>query len=324
LDDNGLMQYLEAGGETISKIGLGTWQFGSREWGYGEDYASREAHAIVDRALEVGINFFDTAEVYASGRSEEILGKALDGRSAFIATKFLPVVPLPGRVERRARASRERLGIEQMDLYQMHWPNPAFPVRLGMEGMRRVQEAGLTRHVGVSNYSLRQWKHAEQVLGSPILSNQVLFNLVRQKPLRNLIPFAAANDRIVIAYSPLAQGLLSGKYDAANPIEGFRRRNPLNPLASPANLARATPLIETLREIGANHVASPAQVSLAWVLSHPNTVAIPGASSAAHVTQNAEAADLALTEEEIIRLNTVEGSLELKGGIAGAVEAMRR
>ncbi len=318
------MQYLKASGETISKIGLGTWQFGSREWGYGEDYADREAHAIVDRALEVGINFFDTAEAYASGRSEEILGRALDGRSAFIATKFLPVVPLPGRVERSARASKERLGIEQIDLYQMHWPNPAFPVRFGMEGIRRVQEAGLARHIGVSNYNLRQWKRAEQALGSPILSNQVLFNLVRQKPLRTLVPFAAANDRIVIAYSPLAQGLLSGKYDAANPVEGFRRRNPLNPLASPANLARATPLIETLREIGSTHGASPAQVSLAWVLSHPHTVAIPGASSAAHVTQNAEAADLALSEDDIARLNEVAGKLELKGGVAGAVEAMRR
>ena len=318
------MQYLEASGETISKIGLGTWQFGSREWGYGEDYADREAHAIVERALELGINFFDTAEAYASGRSEVILGRALAGRSAFIATKFLPVVPLPGRVERSARASRERLGVDRIDLYQMHWPNPAFPARFGMDGIRRVQAAGLTRHVGVSNYSLRQWNHAEQLLGSPILSNQVLFNLVRRRPLRKLVPFAAANDRIIIAYSPLAQGLLSGKYDAANPVEGFRRRNPLNPLASTANLARATPLIETLREVGASHGATPAQVALAWVLSHPNTVAIPGASSADHVTQNAEAADLALTTDELTRLNTVAGSLQLKTGLAGAVEAMRR
>jgi len=317
------MQYLEASGETISKIGLGTWQFGSREWGYGEDYAHREAHAIVERALELGINFFDTAEAYASGRSEEILGRALAGRSAFIATKFLPVVPLPGRVERSARASRERLGVDRIDLYQMHWPNPAFPARLGMDGIRRVQAAGLTRHVGVSNYSLRQWNHAEELLGSPILSNQVLFNLVRRRPLRRLVPFAAANARIIIAYSPLAQGLLSGKYDAANPVGGFRRRNPLNPLASPANLARATPLIETLREVGASHGATPAQVALAWVLSHPNTVAIPGASTADHVTQNAEAADLTLTSDELTRLNTVAGSLQLKGGVAGAVEAMR-
>jgi aryl-alcohol dehydrogenase-like predicted oxidoreductase len=323
-DDNGAMRYLEAAGETVSKIGLGTWQFGSSEWGYGEDYATREAHAIVERALELGINFFDTAEVYASGRSEEILGRALDGHRAFIATKFLPVVPLPRRIERNARESRRRLGVEEIDLYQMHWPNPAFPVRLGMEGMRRVRRGGIARHIGVSNYSLRQWNRAEKVMGLPIFSNQVLFNLVRRQPLRNLIPFAASNDRIVIAYSPLAQGLLSGKYHPNNPLGGFRRRNPLNPLASPANLDRARPLIDTLREIGSTHGATPAQVALSWVLSHPNTVAIPGASSVAHVTENAEAAELSLAEDEIIRLGDIAESLHLKGGIAGAIETIRR
>jgi aryl-alcohol dehydrogenase-like predicted oxidoreductase len=192
-----------------------------------------------------------------------------------------------------------------------------------MEGMRRVQRAGIARHVGVSNHSLRQWKRAEQVLGTPILSNQVLFNLVRRQPLRNLIPFAASNDRIVIGYSPLAQGLLSGKYHSANPLGGFRRRNLLNPLASPANLARATPLIEALREIGETHGATPAQVALSWVLSHPNTVAIPGASSVAQVTQNAEAAELTLVEDEITRFGDIAQSLQLKGGIAGAIETIR-
>lgn len=318
------MRYLEAAGENISKIGLGTWQFGSREWGYGEDYANREAHSVVERALEMGINFFDTAEVYARGRSEEILGRALDGRRVFVATKFLPIVPLPGRIERRAQASRRRLQVEQIDLYQMHWPNPAFPARLGMEGMRRVQSAGITRHVGVSNYSLSRWKQADELLGSPIRSNQVLFNLVRRQPIRKLIPFAASNDRIIIAYSPLAQGFLSGKYSPGNRPEGMRRRNLLNPLASSANLARSTPLIDALRRIGSTHGATPAQVALSWVLSHPNTVAIPGASSAAQVTQNAEAADLILAEDEIIRLNDIAGSLDLKGGIRGAIEAMRR
>jgi aryl-alcohol dehydrogenase-like predicted oxidoreductase len=323
IDENGLMRYLETAGETISKIGLGTWQFGSREWGYGEDYATREANAIVDAALETGINFFDTAEVYAAGRSEEILGRALGDRRAFVATKFLPVLPLPGRIERHAEESCNRLGIDQIDLYQMHWPNPVFPTRLGMEGIRRVQKAGTTRHVGVSNYSLRRWKNAEKELGGPVLSNQVLFNLVRRQPLRNLIPYAASNERVIIAYSPLAQGLLSGKYGPDKRPRGFRARNPLNPLASAANLTRALPLIEALREVGTTHGATPAQVALAWVLSHPNTVAIPGASSVAQVRQNAQAADLDLSEDEITRLSNTAESLQLKSGIAGAVEALR-
>jgi aryl-alcohol dehydrogenase-like predicted oxidoreductase len=318
------MRYLEAAGETVSVIGLGTWQFGSREWDYGEEYATREAQAIVDRALEMGINLFDTAEIYGSGRSEEILGRALDGRRAFVATKFLPVVPLPGRIELRARESRSRLGIDEIDLYQMHWPNPAFPVRLGMEGIRRVQSAGIARHVGVSNHSLRRWKRAEQVLEAPVLSNQVLFNLVRRQPLRNLIPYAASNDRIIIAYSPLAQGLLPGTYNPDNLPQGFRSRNLLNPLAFSTNLARATPLIEALREIGATHGVTPAQVALAWVLSHPNTVAIPGARNVAQVTQNAEAAELILAVDEIIRLGDIADRLQFKRGIAGAIESIRR
>lgn len=318
------MRYLEAAGETISRIGLGTWQFGSREWGYGDDYANREAHAIVNTALEVGINFFDTAEVYASGRSEEILGRALGDRPAFIATKYLPVVALPGRIERHAQQSRNRLNTEQIDLYQMHWPNPVFPARFGMEGMRRVQTTGTARHIGVSNYSLRRWKQAEAELGGPVLANQVLFNLVRRQPLRNLVPYAASNERIIIAYSPLAQGLLSGKYGPDNRPRGFRARNPLNPLASAANLTRALPLIDALREIGSTHGATPAQVALSWVLSHPNTVAIPGASSVAQVKQNAEAAELDLAEDEIARLSSTAEGLQLKEGIGGVVEALSR
>lgn len=185
-----VVRYLEVAGERLSVIGLGTWQFGSREWAYGHEYNDRTAPAIVQRALELGINVFDTAEVYGSGRSEQILGNALQGvrRGAFIATKFLPVVPLPDRVERSARRSLERLGVERIDLYQQHWPNPAFPVRLPMEGMRRVLDRGIARHSGVSNHSLTQWQHAERALGTPILSNQVQFNLVRRAPLRKLVP----------------------------------------------------------------------------------------------------------------------------------------
>src|ERR1700759_4262141 len=117
------MRYLNVGTDRkISKIGLGTWQFGSREWGYGEPYASREAHAIVRRALKLGVTLFDTAEIYGYGRSERILGRALgeDLSSVFLATKILPVLPLTPVVEQRAVASANRLGARHLDLYQMH------------------------------------------------------------------------------------------------------------------------------------------------------------------------------------------------------------
>src|SRR6201985_283059 len=121
------MRYLSAGtAAPLSRIGLGTWQFGSREWGYGRDYAGQEARAIVRRAVELGVTLFDTAEMYGFGRSERILGKALgDQRErVFLATQLFPPLPLAPVVEQRAVASADRLGTGRLDLYQVHWPNP--------------------------------------------------------------------------------------------------------------------------------------------------------------------------------------------------------
>lgn len=296
------MRYVEVGGARLSAIGLGTWQFGSAEWGYGEDYASTEALAIVERALDLGINFIDTAEIYAFGRSERIVGTAIQGRreEVFIATKFFPALPLGPVVFWRGRASAARLGIEQIDLYQVHWPNPLFPMRTTMDGMRSLQDSGGVRHIGVSNFSLSQWQKAEQTLGRPVLSNQVQYSLVARKPEKELLAYAQSNGGLVIAYSPLAQGFLSGKYDAKHLPSGLFRR--ANPIFLPENLERASELLESLREIAAAHDASPAQVALAWLIRKPNVVAIPGASSVAQLERNAEAADLDLSDDEEARL----------------------
>jgi len=286
----------------VSAVGLGTWQFGSREWGYGDEYARHEAGAIVRRALDLGINLIDTAEAYGFGRSERIVGGAIAGRreEAFIATKILPAFPLPTVVERRARRSVERLGVEAVDLYQLHWPNPGFPLGTQLKGMRRVLDAGLARHAGVSNYSLERWRAAERALGRPVLSNQVRFNLVARGPLGGLVPHAQQQGRLVIAYSPLAQGLLSGRYDAKHLPSGGIRRGSL--LFAPENLTRAAGLIDALREVASAHDGTPAQVALAWLIRHPNVVAIPGASGVAQLEANAAAADLELSDEEDVRL----------------------
>ena len=296
------MKYIEAGGARISAIGLGTWQFGSREWGYGTDYAEGEAGRILTRALDLGVNLVDTAEIYAFGRSERIVGKAIADRrgDVFLATKIMPVLPLPPIVEQRGRASARRLGVEQIDLYQLHWPNPAVPLGTTMEGMRRLRDAGVVRHVGVSNYSAGRWRAAERALGSPVLSNQVRFSLVSRAPEREILPYAAEAGRVVIAYSPLGQGLLSGRYDADHLPAGAARRS--NSLFLPENLERARPLIDAVREVAAAHDATPTQVALAWVIRRPNVVAIPGASSVAQVEANVAAADLELTEDEDERL----------------------
>jgi aryl-alcohol dehydrogenase-like predicted oxidoreductase len=313
------MRYVEVGGARVSAIGLGTWQFGSRDWGYGDEYASTTAKQITLRALDLGINLIDTAEVYGFGRSERIVGQALESRrdEAFIATKILPVLPLAPIVEQRARASLQRLRTNVIDLYQVHWPNPVISDTNAMTGMRRILDTGLVRHAGVSNYSLARWQSAERALGGPILSNQVRFSLAERRPLLDLVPFAVSEGRIVIAYSPLAQGLLGGRYDATNRPTGAARR--FNALFLPENLERSTPLIDALRGIASSHQCKPAQIALAWLIRRANVVAIPGASSVEQLESNAAAAEIDLTDGEDAQLEEAAERFEPIGG----VEAVR-
>jgi aryl-alcohol dehydrogenase-like predicted oxidoreductase len=293
------MRYLGIGTtKQISKIGLGTWQFGSREWGYGDQYADEVARAIVRRALELDITLFDTAEIYGFGRSEKILGQALgeDRERIFLATKILPVLPVAPVVEQRAVASANRLGARGLDLYQVHQPNPVVRDGTIMRGMRALQRVGLVGEVGVSNYSLQRWRGAEDALGSRVLSNQVPYSLVARSPERDLLPYATERGRVVLAYSPLAQGLLSGRYDRDN--RPANRVRAANPLFLPDNLARAAELIATLREVAEAHSATPAQIALAWVIHHPAVAAIPGASTVEQLEHNAAAADSDLTDDQ--------------------------
>jgi aryl-alcohol dehydrogenase-like predicted oxidoreductase len=293
------MRYLDiATTPKISKIGLGAWQFGTREWGYGQGYAEREAEAIVRRAIDLGVTLFDTAEAYGFGRSERILGQALGDRRAtvFLATKLFPLLPVAPVVEQRAVASANRLGTRRLDLYQVHQANPVVRDGTTMRGMRALQTVGLVGEVGVSNYSLARWQAAEQALGGRVLSNQVEYSLVKRQPEEDLLPYAEARGRVVIAYSPLGQGLLGGKYDRDHrPAGGVRAGNPL---FLPENLDRATELLGVLRDVAAAHDASPAQIALAWVIRHPAVTAIPGASSVEQLESNVAAADLELTGDE--------------------------
>jgi aryl-alcohol dehydrogenase-like predicted oxidoreductase len=293
------MRYVDIGtAKKISKIGLGTWQFGSRDWGYGDRYADQVARAIVRRALELGITLFDTAELYGFGRSERILGEALGGdrERAFLATKIFPVLPVAPVVEQRAVASADRLGVHSLDLYQVHQSNPLVRDGTIMRGMRVLQRVGLIEEVGVSNYSVQRWRAAEDALGSPVLSNQVSYSLVDRSAERDLLAYAEECGRVVLAYSPLAQGLLSGRYDPDH--RPANRVRVTNPLFLPGNLQRAAGLIAALREIADAHSATPAQIALAWVIRHPAVAAIPGASSVEQLEANAAAADIDLTDGE--------------------------
>ena len=317
------MRYLSTGTIRISRIGLGTWQFGSREWGYGPAYAGQEARAIVRRALELGVTLFDTAEIYGLGRSERILGEALGParESAFLATKLFPLLPVAPVVEQRAVASANRLGTSRLDLYQVHQPNPVVRDGTIMRGMRALQRVGLVGEVGVSNYSLARWRAAEDALGAPVLSNQVRYSLVDRRPERDLLPFAASTGHLVIAYSPLAQGLLSGKYHRDH--RPTNRVRAASSLFLPGNLELAAGLIAALREVAEAHAATPAQIALAWAIHRPAVLAIPGASSVGQLENNVAAADIELTDAEYQTLNAASDRFRPVTGLTALPRHLR-
>lgn len=292
------MQFLEVDGlGPVSRVGLGTWQFGSKEWGYGADYAAGAARDIVRRARELGVTLFDTAEVYGFGRSERILAEALghERSEVVVASKIFPVAPFPAVVRNRYEASARRLQLDRIPLYQVHQPNPVVPDSVTMTGMGALLREGRIGAVGVSNYSLARWQEADSALGQPVVSNQVQFSLAQPGPLADLVPFAEREGRMVMAYSPLAQGLLGGRYSVDHRPGGVRS---VNPLFGTENMRRVEPLLALLREVATAHGAKPAQVALAWLLSLPQVVVIPGASSVEQLEFNVAAADLDLTAAE--------------------------
>lgn len=323
----------------VSQIGVGTWQFGSKEWGYGAEYDDREAAAIVRRALELGVTLFDTAELYGRGRSEIILGEALraagaDPEKVFVATKLFPVMPVASVVETHALASTRRLGTRHLDLYQVHMPNPAIRDTTTMRGMNSLLELGLVGYAGVSNYSLKRWQAADAALAAAhresaaeasgpapvVLSNQVQYSLVRRGPEAELLPFAERERRLVIAYSPLAQGLLSARHTASDRMSGVRAGNAL---FLPENLEAAGPLFAVLREVADAHDATPSQVALAWAIRNPQVAAIPGASSVAQLESNVAAAELALRDDEIAALTSAAEAFRPVTGLRAAPKLAR-
>ena len=189
-----------------------------------------------------------------------------------------------------------------------------------MPGMRQLLDEGRIGAVGVSTYSLQRWQRADAALGRPVVSNQVQFSLAQPGPLTDLVPFAEREDRMVMAYSPLAQGLLGGRYTVENRPGGVRAANPL---FGTENLRRAEPLLDVLREVAAAHDVAPAQIALAWLVSLPRVVVIPGASSVAQVEANAAAADIDLQPDEQAVLTTAARAFRPVSTVRTLVERVR-
>jgi len=291
------VRYVEFGSWRLSKVGLGTSQFANPGWGYGPGY---RPHDLVRRALALGITHFDTSDFYGAGHSERILGAVLgDVEGVLVATKLFNVAPSACLVMARARASVERLG-GPLGLCYLDWANPFINDRSLMAGMRRLRAEGLVAEVGVSSYDLARWQAAERHLGAPVLVNQACYNLLHRDPEEALLPWAAAEGRLVVAAMPFATGFLSGAYHRGKRVTGPWRIP--DPLYSSDHLRQTAGLVETLGGVARAHDATVAQVALAYVLRHPNVVAIPGAATAGQLAENAAAADLELNEDERQRL----------------------
>jgi aryl-alcohol dehydrogenase-like predicted oxidoreductase len=296
----------------VSPVGLGTWQWGDRAmWSYGTTHTDRDIHEAFRRSIEGGINFFDTAEVYGKGRSEVLLGECLremppagSGVPVVVATKF---APLPLRLRRGAlvqalRASLARLGLRRVDLYQVHFPFSVVPVPVWANALADAIEAGLTRSVGVSNYSATQMRQAHEVLsrrGIRLASNQVEYHLLNRKAERNGVLQSCRELGVtLIAYSPLAKGLLTGKYTPENRPPGMRKY-----IVRSRRLSSIQPLLGLMREVGQAHEGkSAAQVALNWLICK-GAVPIPGAKNAHQAQENAAAAGWQLHAAEIAALD---------------------
>jgi len=288
------------------EMGLGAWQWGDRiVWQYGHDYSDKEVQQAFLAALSEGIRFIDTAEIYGNGRSERLLGQFLKEieQPVLIATKFLP---FPWRFGKNAfpralKGSLGRLGVESVDLYQIHWPTPLMSIDTMMDGLAECIRSGMTRTVGVSNFGQTKMLAAYSGLARhsiPLASNQVHFSLLNRRVEKNgtLARCKELGIRL-IAYSPIEMGLLSGKYSVSSPPPGSRARS------YAGMLPRLGPLLKLMTEIGQDHGGkSNTQVALNWVICK-GALPIPGAKNAAQAQENAGGLGWRLTDDEVANLD---------------------
>lgn len=293
----------------VTPLGIGTWAWGDRLfWGFGLGYGEADVQAAFQVSLAAGINFFDTAEAYGRGRSERLLGRFIRAadQSVVVATKFMPY---PWRLRqgdllRALQKSLDRLGLDQVDLYQIHWPFPFRSIETWMAGLADAVEAGLVRAVGVSNYNVEQMRRAHAALarrGVPLVSNQIEYSLLKRDPERNgLLDACRELDVTLIAYSPLAQGLLTGKYTPYDRPSGVRRFR-----YDRQRLTQAQPLVALLWQLGEAHGGkTPAQVALNWVICK-GAVPIPGAKNAGQAQENVGALGWHLTDGQVAALDEI-------------------
>jgi aryl-alcohol dehydrogenase-like predicted oxidoreductase len=297
----------------IPPLGVGTWAWGDKgTWGmggYDQSLTEASIQEAWEASIEAGIVLFDTAEVYGKGESERIVGRLLARDPAVrprvvIASKYMPSPWKPhahGALVSAARKSAERLGVESIDLYQIHGPISLRSHGAMADALAAAHGEGLVKAVGVSNYSAKEMRAIDSALqsrGLRLASNQIEFSLLRAMPLRvGLIAACRELGVVPLAYSPIGQGRLTGKYSASNPPPGARTFS-----AHP--MERVDALVQVLRDIGQAHDGrSPSQVALAWLIAQ-GAVPIPGAKNRSQAEQNAGALGWQMSTEEVAVLDT--------------------
>lgn len=301
-------------GIAVPSMGIGVWSWGDKSfWGYGQDHNREDITQAYKVCLDAGLNFFDTAEMYGGGESERILGECVreDGRPVIIASKF---APLPNRFSARRLlkaldASLERLNVKTIDLYQIHWPYTVIGVEPLMDALAEAVRSGKVRAVGVSNYGADLMRRAHDRLARhdiPLASNQVHYSLLYRKPEKNGVLDACRELKMaLIAYSPLEQGLLTGKYrfvaGQSISVQGPRR---FTRAFRASRRRKIEPLLQTMESIAKAHNKTSGQVALNWLLSRDECVIpIPGAKNVRQASENAGAIGWRLTAEEFKQID---------------------
>ena len=296
----------------ITAIGFGAWAIGGGGWAFGwgaQDDA--DSVATIREAIDLGINWIDTAAVYGLGHSEEVVAKALDGvaNRPLVFTKCARVWDANRQIgkslkadsiRRECEASLKRLKVDVIDLYQVHWPEPPEDIDEGWQTMVKLKEEGKVRWIGVSNFDAAQMQQVSKF--GPITSLQPPYSIVRPEVEESILPHCVANNVGVIAYSPMASGLLTGAMTrerlAALPPDDWRKEK--NKHYQEPLLTRNLTLVELLRTVGARHGKTPGEVAIAWVLRHPAvTGAIVGARKPGQLKELVGAADWRLTADEV-------------------------
>ena len=298
----------------LTPIGYGAWAIGGGNWEFAWGAQDDdESVRTIERALDAGINWIDTAAIYGLGHSEGVVARALRNSSSkpHVFTKCSMRWDENRQIYRNLKAaslqeelenSLRRLNVDAIDLYQIHWPNPEDEIEEGWETLARFKEEGKVRYIGVSNFNVEQMKRVQKI--APITSLQPPYSLLRRDIETDILPFCEAHNIGIINYSPMVSGLLSGKMTAERigklPADDWRRRSPN---FNEPKLSRNLRLVELLREIGKGHNVEPGVVAIAWTLRVPAiTAAIVGARRPDQVDGILPAAIFRLSPAEIARI----------------------